>query len=119
MLNLWNPAIPRKSAYFRDVFRELRTIKELFRERMELDHYMASEEDPDDPACDGYHKFLTLMPGVVNLNLDQHPYPFDWDEGKAKMPTASGMLFMEEVDGIRRLRYSTEVDGEIIRSTLR
>jgi len=119
MFSIWNPATPRKSGHFMDVFSEIRAVKTLFAERLDLDHYSASAEDPDDPTCDGYHKFLTLSPGVVNLLLDQHPYPFDWDSGKAKVPTDSGMLFLETISGKIRLRYSIEKAGVIIRSTLR
>lgn len=122
MLSLWNPAIPRKANWFYDVFKELRTVKGLFRERFELDHYSESAEDPTDPTCDGYHKYITLKPIVPNL-LPTYPpgdlYPVDWVNEVVKQPTNSGTIYMETVDGTPRLRYTTEVSGEIIRSTLR
>jgi hypothetical protein len=122
MLNIWNPAIPRKTDWFYDVFKELRIVKGLFRERFELDHYSESAEDPTDPTCDGFHKFITLKPIVPNLLPTFPPgdlYPVDWDNEVVKQPTDSGTIYMETVDGVPRLRYTTEVGGEIIRSTLR
>lgn len=119
MLNTWNPLIPRQSAWFYDIFYHLRLLKALFRGRFELDHYMDSVEDTTDPTADGYHKYVNMAPLVPNTLLPGDLYPFDRTTETVKVPNGAGIVYTEMVDGKLRLRYTTEVRGKIVRSTLR
>lgn len=65
---IYNTPLP--SDYFKDIYSQLRGIKESFRERFELEHYIGESENPADYNCDGYHKYLILTPLITDPEGD-------------------------------------------------
>jgi len=121
MFTEFNLNIPRKSDFFKNMFRVIRDTKNLFVERFTLDHQQGTGTTTTDPEIMGYHKLLTMKPIVVDTSPtgDQMPYPLEPDTFVAKVPAGAGIIFTEMVSGTLRLRYSTEVGGVIKRSTIR
>lgn len=59
-MNAWSSVAPSNTSLAKEFYSEIRAHQTNVRDRMTLDHYMQSAIDSADPACDGYHKQLTM-----------------------------------------------------------
>ena len=103
MLSAFITTSPTPADYFKNIFSNLRQIKDLFEERYILDHYL---NDTDTADTDG-HNQLTMMSITVDMFTDKMPYPMNWNTGEAELPDDTGILFVKNVSGAEKLCFAT------------
>ena len=104
MLSQFITTSPTPADYFKNIFSNLRQIKELFEERYILDHYLNETDTAD---TDGHNK-LTMKAITVDMFTDKMPYPMNWETGEAELPDNTGILFVKNVSGAERLCFATK-----------
>jgi len=101
---------PVNSDRFSQVFAVLRSIKQQYKERFTLDHYMDDELNTSLPNADGFHRQITLSEyneyDNMGITLSKDPTFVNND---------SGILYMKVISGQTKLVFKNETTTAVIR----
>ena len=106
MLSSFDIITPLKTEFFSQIFAVIRSRKQQFLERYELDHYMDGELDTNEPNADGYHKHLTMSEYSETNYIGTTVYePEGFDD--------AGIVFVSNDAGTIKLNYK-DSEGNVV-----